>query len=183
MVETSGKITKEQAEEVYTQYSEFVYKTAMFIMKSKSAAEDIMQETFIKVFRNYDLYDSRKPIEPWLYRITVNTAKNMLRKQKWLSFIGSFSEQGCDKLVEADFSIEQEKGELLQLINKLPLKSKEVIFLHFYLGMKLNEVSVFLNIPLGTCKSRLNYALTVLRSQYREQQKSEIKGGEFNEAI
>lgn len=142
-----------------------------------------MQDTFIKIYKKYHQYDMSKPIEPWIYRITVNTARNMLRKQKWLSFFRDIPQQECNEFVESAFLFEEEKKELWQAINKLSGKSREVIVLHFYLGMKLNEVAEILNIPLGTCKSRLNSALNSLRKYYEKEISSEFIGGQCDEAI
>ncbi len=183
MISTTEYITKEQATEIYNKYSEFVYRIALFIIKSKPLAEDIMQDTFIQVFKKYHQYDLNKPIEPWIYRITVNTARNLLRKQKWLGFFRNIPEQECNEPVDVAFLLEQEKQQLWQAINGLSHKSREVIVLHFYLGMKLNEVAGILNIPVGTCKSRLNSALNVLRKHYSKERSSELIGGEYNEAI
>jgi RNA polymerase sigma-70 factor (ECF subfamily) len=59
----------------------------------------------------------------------------------------------------------EEENELWKEIINLNLKSREVIILHFYSGMKLKEISDSLGIPLGTCKSRLNSALSTLRGR------------------
>jgi RNA polymerase sigma-70 factor (ECF subfamily) len=182
---TTESITKEYAEQIYNEYSSFVYKVALFLIKSRTLAEDITQETFIQVFRKYHLYDSNKPFEPWIYRITINTYHNMSRKSRWLSFFGQQKEQQSNDLIEDTFFKEQEKANLWEEINKLSHKSREVIVLHFYLGMKLIEVSEVLNIPIGTCKSRLNSALNSLRKTCKDSTQNPyiIKGGEVNEAI
>ncbi|EPZ52993.1 sigma-70 family RNA polymerase sigma factor [Alicyclobacillus acidoterrestris] len=127
--------------------------------------KDRLQETFIQVFRKYHMYDPSKPFEPWLYRITVNTSRNMMRKQRWLSFVPETSDQ-ID--LEAPTPIEnllsnETAAVIKQAIDQLNFKSREVIILHFFVGLTLNEVAETLGIPLGTCKSRLNSALTRLR--------------------
>lgn len=161
-----------------------MFRVALFLMKSKTLAEDVTQETFIQVYKKYYLYNLNKPIEPWIYRITINTARNMCRKNKWLSFFGHYQEQESGDLIEETFFKLQERTELWCEINKLSLKSREVIVLHYYLGMKLNEVSAILNIPLGTCKSRLNFALSSLRKNINENvQINFVEGGEYNGAI
>ncbi|MDF2987828.1 MAG: polymerase ECF-type sigma factor [Eubacterium sp.] len=153
-------------------------------MKSKAAAEDVTQEAFIQVFRKYHMYDHNRSIEPWIYKITINTARNIHRRQKWLSFFGDSPEQESKEFIEAEFFRAQEKKELWQEINKLSHKSREVIVLHFYIGLKLNEIAGILNIPLGTCKSRLNTALTALRKRYADSSQIDIiQGGELNGSI
>jgi RNA polymerase sigma-70 factor (ECF subfamily) len=184
VIATTESISKERAEQIFNQYSDFVYKIALFLVKSKTQAEDITQETFIQVFKKYHLYDLKKPIEPWIYKITVNISHNMYRKNRWLSFIGQYQDQQSNELLEDIFFKDQEKAELWEKINNLSQKSREVIVLHFYLGMKLNEVSTALDIPLGTCKSRLNTALNALRKNLTYSTRAHfIKGGEYNETV
>jgi RNA polymerase sigma-70 factor (ECF subfamily) len=178
------KIAKEQAEKIYNEYSKFVYRVALFLTKSKVLADDVSQETFIQAFRNYHMYDKNKPFEPWIYKITVNTSRNMCRKSKWLSFFGSYNDKPSVDTIDDTIFKEHEKADLWAEINKLSLKSREVIVLHYYLDMKLEDVSATLDIPLGTCKSRLNTALTSLRKNLNENQVfNTIKGGKCHEAI
>ncbi len=108
----------------------------------------------------------------------------MSRKNRWLSFIGQYQDHESDDLLEDTFFKDQEKAELWEKINKLSQKSREVIILHFYLGMKLNEVATVIDIPLGTCKSRLNTALNALRKNLAYSTREHfIKGGEYNETF
>ena len=68
--------------------------------------------------------------------------------------------------------------------SNLTYKSREMVILHFYSGMKLKEISVTLGIPLGTCKSRLNTALNTLRNQLPKNNFDFLnKGGDTFETI
>jgi RNA polymerase sigma factor (sigma-70 family) len=175
-----NEITKEQAEAIYEEYSAYVFKTALFLTKSRTLADDITQETFIQIFRKYYTFDLSKPLKPWIYKITLNITRNMLRKYKWLKFLGDIPETVDVHNVEEDI-LNNEKGqELLKHINKLPQKSKEIIVLHYYAELKLTEITEVLNIPLGTCKSRLNTALTILRKNLPKEFSS---GGDRIESV
>jgi RNA polymerase sigma factor (sigma-70 family) len=153
---------------LFKEYSPFVFRTAYFLTRSTSVADDITQETFIKIMKSIHTYDSSKPIEPWIYKITINTTRNILRKQKWLRFVGVIPEAAQENVVENSILQTEKDKELMQEINKLSQKLKEVIILHFYLGLKLKEVANVLGIPVGTCKSRLNAALVKLRNHIPE---------------
>lgn len=178
------KITKEQAENLFNEYSNFVYRIALFLTKSKTLADDITQETFLQVFRKYHTYDPSKHIQPWIYKIILNITRNTIRKQKWLGFFGEVPERTDLETVEGNVLKNEEGEKLWKEINKLSLKSREIIVLHFYSGLKLNEISDVLGIPLGTCKSRLNTALTSLRKQLPKSDFSiSDKGGNIYEAI
>lgn len=126
---------------------------------------DVTQETFLQVFKKYHTYDSSRPIEPWIYKITVNTARNTLRKQRWLSFTSQLPDSTDFDGIDNQILKNEEEMELWKAINQLSQKCREVVILHYYLDMKLHEVAYSLGIPLGTCKSRLHYALSTLKKQ------------------
>ena len=105
----------------------------------------------------------------------------MQRKQKWLQFFQEIPERDCSDLVENTVMKSEEEKELWKWINRLGPKSREIIVLHFYTGMKLAEVADFLGIPLGTCKSRLNTALNNLRRQFPESEFTYLIGGDAYE--
>lgn len=179
-----NEISKDNAEMIFKEHSNFVYRIALFLTKSKELADDITQETFIQVFRKYHTFDSSMPIQPWIYKITLNITRNILRKQKLLSFFRELPEISCLDLVENTVLKSEEEYELWREINNLGLKSREVVIMHFYSGMKLKEVSDSLGIPLGTCKSRLNAALNTLRRQIPKNEFDFLnKGGDIFETI
>lgn len=159
------EISQDQAEAIFIEHYNYVYRIALFLSKSPTLAEDISQDTFLQVFLKYHSYDSTKPIAPWIYKIALNITRKTLRKKKWFHlFMEVPADEGLNYV--EDKILKDELGEeLWQEINKLTLKSREVIVLHYYLGLKLNEVASTLDIPLGTCKSRLNTALNSLEKQ------------------
>jgi len=175
------EIARKRAEEVFNAYSTYVYRVALLLTRSSSLADDVTQETFLKVFKKIHTYDPMKPMQPWIYRITVNTTRNLLRKQQWLSFVGFAPDVQHDRVsVENAIIQNAENEELLKEVNRLPLKAREVVILHFYVGLKLREVAETLQIPLGTCKSRLNAALKKLRQQLPVSEMfSIVEGGEL----
>ncbi|MBN1903525.1 MAG: sigma-70 family RNA polymerase sigma factor [Deltaproteobacteria bacterium] len=178
------EISKEVAEKLFHEQSAYVYRIALFLTKSKVLADDITQETMIQVFRKYHLYDATKPIAPWIYKITLNITRNMLRKQRWLKFIGIRPDPGTTDITEQTILKSEEERELFRLINNLNFKSREIIILHFYNGMNLNHMADILGVPLGTCKSRLNNALKTLRRQLPENDFLLLgKGGNIYETL
>lgn len=177
-------ITKKNAELIFRVHSDYIFRTALYLTKSRELADDVTQETFIKAFQKYGTFDPAKPLKPWLYKIALNVTRNILRKQKWLKFTDELPEISCTDLVESSVFKTEEKKELWRQINLLSSKSKEVFILHFYSGFKLKEISDILEIPLGTCKSRLNYALNTLRKQMSQSEFDFLeKGGDFYETI
>lgn len=152
-------ISKETAEMLFKSHNAYIYRIALFLTKSKALADDITQDTFLQIFKKYRTYDTKRPIEPWIYKITLNTTRNTLRKQRWLSFIDQIPEYAaCDDT--EDIILRNEKEAILwEAVGSLSHKSKEVVVLHYYADMKLSDVAETVGIPIGTCKSRLNSAL------------------------
>jgi RNA polymerase sigma factor (sigma-70 family) len=159
------EITRETAEKVFNQHSAYIFRIALFLTKSKTLADDVTQETFLQIFKKYHTYDTDRAIEPWIYKITLNITRNLLRKQKWLIFTDILPDSAALHSTEGQFIKSEEEQELWNMINKLSQKYREIIILHYYSDMKLSDIAYTLNIPLGTCKSRLNSALTNLKKQ------------------
>jgi RNA polymerase sigma factor (sigma-70 family) len=154
---------------IFETYATYVFNVALLITRSRTLSDDITQETFLRFFKKYQLYDPKKPIEPWLYRITVNVTSNILRKQKWLQFWGEVTNSNTTISTEESFLNYEKDQELWDAVGILPLKFKQILVLHYYSGMKLAEIADILEIPLGTCKSRLSTALKKLRVALNEE--------------
>ncbi|MDQ0899938.1 RNA polymerase sigma factor [Paenibacillus sp. V4I7] len=168
------RIDKKQAEYLFNEHVSYVRQAALMLTKSNSLSDDIVQETFIRIFDKYHLFNPTKPIKPWLYKLTLNTTRNMLRKQKWLSFFGMIPDVPSPEIIESVVIKDASKRELLEVISRLPQKQREVIVMHFIEELKISEMAEILNVPVGTCKSRLHKALILLRNE---------KGGVLHEAF
>jgi len=178
-------ISKEKAESIFLENSGYVYRIALYLTRSKEMADDITQETFIQAILKYDRFDPERSLRPWLYKIALNITRNMLRKQKWLKFLGRLPETEYVDLLEASMLKSEEEKEVWRQINGLSFKSREVLVLHFFSGFKLKEISETLGIPLGTCKSRINSALETLRKRIPQEEFVNIltNGGEYYETV
>lgn len=172
-------ITREEARCLYEENIAYIYKASLFLTKSKVMAEDISQEVFLKAFEKYGTFDQSKPIKPWLYQIMLNMVRTQCKKKKRYIFWNEVEDEviSDDVLIEHEILRNEEDRELWLKINQLSIKLREVIVLHFYLGMKLEEVAKVLNIPVGTCKSRLNAALNKLRKDKEIQNITYVVGG------
>lgn len=156
-------ITRKEAEQLYNTYYAALYKLALYMTKSKSMAEDAVSETFLKAFEHYGQYNVALPVKPWLNKILINTVRQHIRKNKrWFLVEVVPDEPLTLDFIEQLFLKEQEQI-LWQLVNQLTPKRREVIVLHYFEHLTLPEAAKLLDIPLGTCKSRLNAALTDLR--------------------
>ena len=147
-------------------YGRYETRLLRYIIKISQAnsdeANDILQDSFIKVWRNLNEYDDNLKLSSWLYRIVHNETVSFCRKKK------SF---GKDNKVSIDESllgmyqdetdeIDEDERYLLthSLLDSLPLKYKEVLVLKFLEKMNYEEISDVLRIPEGTVATRINRA-------------------------
>ncbi|WP_246552734.1 RNA polymerase sigma factor [Paenibacillus tritici] len=156
-------ITERQAQEMFEAHSSYIYGIALMITKQRALADDVTQETFLRAFAKYHLYDSSRPLRPWLYRIAVNMSRNLLRRKVWIRLLAGVPREETEHSAE-NFALQNENRlELWNAVSGLSVKLREVITLHYYAELPLPETAEVLGIPLGTCKSRLHAALRKLR--------------------
>ncbi len=164
-------------EEIVNRYKDPLMNFVYRFVGDMSEAEDIVQETFLRVFRNKKAYKKIAKFSTWIYTIAGNLAKTELRKRKKRN-VYSISDMGYE---DKDYEISDESmnpeqktdsrmfDEILQReIEKLSPKFREVIILRDIQELSYEEISKILRIPLGTVKSRVNRARLRLQEQLKE---------------
>ena len=157
-------------ERLIEQYGQEVYKIAYFYMKETQLAEDVFQEVFYKVIKNYHKFNHQSSEKTWLIRITINTCKDMLRTS-WIKRVTTFGVlQDSENEYEKPYDIEKKETnkELYELIQRLPQKYKEILLLFYYKDLTYEEISEILEIPEGTVRSRLSRAREKLKKMMNE---------------
>lgn len=139
--------------ELYELYKSQVFRTAFLLTRSRAAAEDVTQETFLRVFAKISSFDESKPFEAWLYRVTINVAKNFFRKNKVLRFWEMVTGRETETPSEVVLKREQDLN-LWDQISSLPYKLQSVIVLKYFNDCSQEEIAEILGIPVGTVKSR-----------------------------
>jgi RNA polymerase sigma-70 factor (ECF subfamily) len=130
-------------------------------------AEDTAQETFIQAWLHLSSYRPQTSLRNWLYRIAVNAATDMLRKEKRIlpNALEDLPLRDPEPGPEALYT-QQERIALVQrAILSLPEASRAVLVLREYEGMSYHEIAEALDIPLGTVMSRLNYGRRLLKDK------------------
>ena len=156
---------------IYDKYAPALYGVVLRIVRSEEIAEDVMQDSFLKIWKNGKQYNSSKgTLFTWLLNIARNTA---IDKTRSANFRRSDKIQSIDDFVsnkESNFgTIKPEHIGIKELVNNLDHKYKEVIDLIYFSGFTQQEVSDHLNIPLGTVKSRIRIALRELKGIFDTQ--------------
>jgi len=130
-------------------------------------AEDAAQETFIQAWLHIGSYRPQMALRNWLYRIAINAATDMLRKERRIlpNAIEELPLKDPQLGPEALFSQEERAAVVQNAVLSLPEASRAVLVLREYEGLSYHEIADSLNIPIGTVMSRLNYARKLLREK------------------
>ena len=134
-------------------------------------AEDAAQETFIRAWSHLGSFRVDSSLRNWLYRIALNTATDMLRKDKRILPVDVNDFQLADPQPGPEGTyLQEERTALVQAaIQSLPDASRAVLVLKEYEGLSYREIADALDIPIGTVMSRLNYARRVLKEKLEGQ--------------
>lgn len=168
---------KEAFKELINRYNSPIYNFVAHLT-DKNNAPDIVQETFIKIWKNLEKFDTEKAsFKTWIFTIAKNTATDFLRKKKSLLFSDleskneediSFSENIPDKNLLPDEILQKlEDSNLLnKFLDKLPVNYKTILILHYQEDMTFEEIGKLLEKPLNTVKSQHFRAIISLRKMF-----------------
>jgi RNA polymerase sigma-70 factor (ECF subfamily) len=126
-------------------------------------AEDAAQECFIRAWLNLNKYQPKGSIRNWLYKIAMNAAFNLLRKEKNLLDVDAINVVDTHRNPEQSLMTNELSKHVQQAVLSLPQASRSVLVLREYEGLSYRDIANTLDIPVGTVMSRLNYARQVLR--------------------
>ena len=132
---------------------------------SRDELEDVLQDVFIKVYKNLNAFDTSLKFSSWIYRITHNEVISNFRKYKNKATIISFDSDGAfikniadDLDIEKQFKLEDLKNEVTLIFAEMDLKYREVLILRFLEEKSYTEISDILKKPEGTVATLLNRA-------------------------
>jgi RNA polymerase sigma-70 factor (ECF subfamily) len=133
----------------------------------RALAEDLVQETFLRLINNIGSYSYPRPLKPWLYAIAVNLARDHYKQAEFRhtdSIPPHFDIPGTGT-PETELLITEETQQVAMVIKTLPALQREAILLRYINGLSLNEISQVLQVPVGTVKSRLSLGLQRLKER------------------
>lgn len=156
-------LAKEARLELYIrEYGEKILHMVYLMTKDRVTAEDITQETFVKVYRNIGSFRGESDIHTWIYRIAVNETKKHLRKQTIARlFLFKQSQNMKPTLynnVEANVLDSLSQQEFIQFIMLLPNTYRNVLVLHYYQDLSIEEISMVLGTTNGAVRKKLHRA-------------------------
>jgi RNA polymerase sigma-70 factor (ECF subfamily) len=156
------------------QYLSPIYNFAYRLTNSADLANDITQETFIKVWQNLKQFNEAKSFKPWLFTIARHTAIDWLRKRKMIPFSDLRNQEDGGNNFENNIPDELplpdelfRRAELISLLEQalaeLPINDRTIILLHQTEKLTFAEIAEILNQPMNTVKSRYRRARVALR--------------------
>lgn len=161
----------EAFEVLYHKYKTPLYRTALAITGDRGAAEEVLQDAFVRAYRAMDRADGSRSLSPWLHRIAVNLSCNWVkRNRQWLASLDTWLDRLAVPAVSPEVAAESiELGEIVrEALAGLGFNHRTVIVLFYVQGFSLAEIAYIMDCPLGTVKSRLHYACRALRRKLLE---------------
>lgn len=157
-------------------YKDKLYHLAYRMLNQSHEAEDVVQETFLRVYTNLHRYDETQKFSTWIYRIATNLCIDRLRKRKanysldaempdgegadWYSLLPS--DQATP---ESEVVLSEMQGHIRAAIETLPEKYKSVVILRYLHDMSLQEIGDVLGMPVTTVKTRVHRGREFLRKK------------------
>lgn len=150
--------SQDDAAQLFERYWPQAWKAAYAITRRRALADDVAQDAFERVFGALDRFDERRPFAPWLHRIVVNRALDLLRTERRLVPLDATPEPGGnDEPADDD-------GAAVAALAALTPERRAVVVLRHLLGYTPPEIADILGMPVGTVNSRLGRALVDLRA-------------------
>lgn len=157
------------------QYQHRLYRYLLYLTRDTQLAQDLFQETWIRVLERGSQYSARYKFETWLLTIARNLVIDQVRRKQPTSFceLETADDESqpfdvADDRAEAaflQFQQQQQDDRLALLLQNLPVLYREVLTLRFHEDMQLDEIAKVLNAPLSTVKSRLRRGLDMLQKK------------------
>ena len=159
-------------DELVSRYLHSVYNLSYALVRTEAEAEDVVQETFVKIWKNMEKFKPGNNFKSWLLTITRNTAYDYLRKRKHIPF-SSFEDDTGNRLTESLagneptaeelIMTEEEKSLVTRVLKKISPAYREVLTLYYGEELTFDEIGKILKKPLNTVKSQHRRALIELR--------------------
>ena len=166
--------------ELYKRYKKMVFRTAFAITSDEDAANDLLQDVFLRFYRYADRMDVERPIEPWLYRMTANLSYTWIRRRKKMMHPITCISEWLANLASCNPSeiVEQRDNwmRIQKALMRLPVRQRIVIVLYYLNELSIYEIADILEIPAGTVKSRLFNGRKALKSTIELDDIEQAKG-------
>lgn len=167
---TKKKPSEDEYRLIYDLFYDRVYHDAYFITRDPYLAQDVVQDTFMKAFRDLDSLRDRSKMGAWLSTIASRTAIDLIRKQKVWNGIPTEDvylekdKNNHSNPVEMEVEIKLMLKEVGEVLSEISVEHREILLLKYIHELKEKEIAELLNLKEGTVKSRIFRAKKELRN-------------------
>lgn len=160
--------------ELMKRYSAKLFRYGRQFLRGVDNVEDVVQDVFIKTYRNINSFDSSQRFSPWIYRIAHNTYINAIKKQNsGPLYLFDFDTIISHTVVEEDHATkEREQKEIKEVVDRglseIEPKYREILVLYYIEDFSYKEIAEILRIPIGTVGVRVMRAKKILKDKYQE---------------
>lgn len=152
-------------------YKDRLYAAAFNVCRNPEDAEDAVQEAFIRYYTGGTDFESDEHIRAWLFRVTINLAKNT-RRSFWNKNRITYEEY----METLTFETPEDRG-LMDAVLKLPEKYRVPLHLFYYEDYSVKEIAEVLQLPENTIKTRLSRARNMVKETIKEEWSDEFESG------
>lgn len=139
-------------------------RAVTYNMTSETALEDLVQETFLKVWQGLPMFQFKSSMKTWVYRVAINTSVDYLRQKQKLAELKPALTASGEAVSELLWGEARQNQEVIQwALQQIEPESRSILTLHYFEELKLEEIAEILQIPKGTVKSRLSTARQKLK--------------------
>ena len=154
---------------LYGQYSGALFGIVRRVITDEETARDVLQEVFVKIWNNIDKFDATKGrLYTWMLNLARNTAIDKLRSRG--EIMQGKIQTGEDIVYKQEQGLKTEQQTdtigLKAIVAEMQPEHKTIVELAYFKGYTLDEISKALDIPLGTVKTRMRKAISLLRQHY-----------------
>ncbi len=167
----------ESFELLIRKYEEGIYRYCFRFTGNYEDAQDMAQQTFIKVFENIEKVDLENSLKSWIYTIATNLCRTLYRKKKEVNFSelegsetedeGSSENYFKDESIDVQKEVEQKelKENLKNILDKMPEKYRAVLNLYYIEEFSYEEIAEMIEIPINTVRTHLKRAKDKLATE------------------
>jgi RNA polymerase sigma-70 factor (ECF subfamily) len=172
---------------LYDRYARLVYSVSYQATSHAELAEEVTQDTFLRVWQRAASFDSRQGrLIPWITRIARNRVIDLYRRQQsrteghaaYFEEMPDFDLSDEEQDVEAELETSQQRRRVRAALSQLPSEQRLVLALAYFRGLTHEQIAGQINVPLGTVKTRLRLGMMKLRRFLQAGEDGEIQNSD-----
>jgi RNA polymerase sigma-70 factor, ECF subfamily len=167
LVEIVRDVQAERYAEIVERYQGKLFAYLYRLIGNRDEAEDILQDVFIKAYKNLHSYDSSRKFSSWIYRIAHNEAVNFIKRKSLRRLVSwedisstkdKLESSSTEAAADDDWMRRETIKEVSDAINKMPIKYKQVLLLRYFSEKSYEEIGEILGKPVNTVGTLINRA-------------------------